>query len=302
MLKTSEIRSLDLSSANNKGTCLQFGDDIFLFDNLDAKEDYTGPLSSPTPCRFMFLLYLVCVEGELDFNVDMRPYHLAKNDFAIIRSSCIFDDFRAADGSRGILVAISPTGKYTSDSSRSTLYLTRNLIDPLILHLSNDELVSFIGFYSHLKQVLMRKDNEFTGDAVHGMLLVMQSHFAQLQKSTEGIEDKSRRETASTEIMKKFLVLLGRNYSKERSIAFYAGKLCISPKYFAQSVFKASHRHAKDWINSYVIMDAKTMLSRGDLTVQEVSNSLNFANPSFFGKFFKTEVGISPKAFVKSLK
>ena len=39
-----------------------------------------------------------------------------------------------------------------------------------------------------------------------------------------------------------------------------------------------------------------------DLTVQEVSNSLNFANPSFFGKFFKAEVGISPKAFVKSLK
>ena len=302
MQKTSEIRSLDLSSVNYKGTCLQFGDDIFLFDNLDAVEDCKGPLCSPTPCRFMFLLYIVCVEGELDFNVDMKPYHLEKNDLAIIRSACIFDDFQVTQGAKGILIAISPTGKYTSDSSRSTLYLTRNLIDPLILHLSDVELVSFIGFYSHLKQVLSRKDDEFTGDAVHGMLLVMQSHFAQLQKSMNGPEDTRRKETASTEIMKKFLILLGRHYTKERSIAFYAGELCISPKYFAQSVYKASHRHAKDWINSYVIMDAKTMLSMGDLTVQEVSNALNFANPSFFGKFFKAAVGMSPKAFVKSMK
>ncbi len=69
--------------------------------------------------------------------------------------------------------------------------------------------------------------------------------------------------------------------------------MCLSPKYFAQMIYKESGKHAKDWIRDFVIKDAKAMLKSGNYTVQEVSETLHFANQSFFGKYFKDAVGCS---------
>ncbi len=44
-------------------------------------------------------------------------------------------------------------------------------------------------------------------------------------------------------------------------------------------------------------MEAKVLLKSTDLTVQEVAARLNFANQSFFGKYFKHQTGMSPSAY-----
>ena len=49
-----------------------------------------------------------------------------------------------------------------------------------------------------------------------------------------------------------------------------------------------------DIISSMVIMDAKSQLKSSQLSIQNISDSLNFANVSFFGKYFKRYVGMSP--------
>ena len=41
-------------------------------------------------------------------------------------------------------------------------------------------------------------------------------------------------------------------------------------------------------------MDAKSQLKSTNRSVQEISDSLNFANMSFFGKYFKRYTGMSP--------
>ena len=66
-------------------------------------------------------------------------------------------------------------------------------------------------------------------------------------------------------------------------------------------IYKESGKHAKDWIRDFVIKDAKTMLKSGNYTVQEVSETLHFANQSFFGKYFKEAVGCSPKMFKEQI-
>ena len=46
-----------------------------------------------------------------------------------------------------------------------------------------------------------------------------------------------------------------------------------------------------------VIIYAKSQLKSTRLSIQEISDSLNFANTSFFGKYFKRYVGMSPLAY-----
>ena len=46
-----------------------------------------------------------------------------------------------------------------------------------------------------------------------------------------------------------------------------------------------------------VIMDAKAQLKSTEASVQSIAYSLNFTNMSFFGKYFKRHVGISPQEY-----
>ena len=83
----------------------------------------------------------------------------------------------------------------------------------------------------------------------------------------------------------------------ERSIGFYAERLCLTPKYLSQVVHAVSGRHAGEWIRDYVILEAKALLKSGQYTTQQVADMLNFPNQSFFGVYFKKAVGCSPKAY-----
>ena len=72
--------------------------------------------------------------------------------------------------------------------------------------------------------------------------------------------------------------------------------LCVTPKHLSATIKETSGRTAGEWIDSYVIIEAKTLLRNTGLTIQEVSAKLNFSNQSFFGKYFKHITGISPRS------
>ena len=91
------------------------------------------------------------------------------------------------------------------------------------------------------------------------------------------------------------LAKLIMNHNKqERKVAFYADKLCITPKYLSEVVKEKTKKTPIEWINDSVIIIAKTFLKSTDLSIIHISEELNFPNPSFFCRYFKKHTGISP--------
>lgn len=101
-------------------------------------------------------------------------------------------------------------------------------------------------------------------------------------------------------IYRRFISLLFENYKKERSIQFYAEKLNLTPKYFSKIVKQANKLAATERIDEIVIMAAKALLKSSELTVAQISEELNFANPSFFGTYFRKKAGMSPAQYRKN--
>ena len=91
-----------------------------------------------------------------------------------------------------------------------------------------------------------------------------------------------------------------QNYNKTRNVAWYAEKLKISNIHLCTTVKKVTGNTCVEIISHMVIMDAKSQLKSTNIPIQEISNSLNFANTSFFGKYFKRYVGMSPLAYRNS--
>ena len=91
-----------------------------------------------------------------------------------------------------------------------------------------------------------------------------------------------------------FVQLVIRHYQETRNVAWYAERLKITHAHLCTIVRQMTGRTCVDIISSMVIMDAKSQLKSTSQSIQEIADSLNFANMSFFGKYFKRYVGMSP--------
>jgi AraC family transcriptional activator of pobA len=100
----------------------------------------------------------------------------------------------------------------------------------------------------------------------------------------------------------KFRNLLTREFWRQRSVSFYANNLNITPKYLSEVIKKQTGKTAGEWIDHAVILEAKVLLQNKELGVAQVSDKLHFSDQSVFGKFFKSNEGISPAEYRKSLR
>ena len=112
--------------------------------------------------------------------------------------------------------------------------------------------------------------------------------------SNRGITPSNR----SEDLFNQFYELLAANYRHYHSVTFYAKQLHLAPKYFSRIIHDATGRTPSEWINEYLITQAKRILStRNTITIQETGYQLGFNEPASFHHFFKRLTGVSPKQY-----
>ena len=100
-------------------------------------------------------------------------------------------------------------------------------------------------------------------------------------------------------IVDRFIHLVNEHHLKEHYLAFYAQELEITPKYLSKLVREVTGRSAPDWIDSYLVLEAKNMLKFSDLAIKEIVFRLHFPDQSSFYKFFKLHTGMIPSEYRK---
>lgn len=95
----------------------------------------------------------------------------------------------------------------------------------------------------------------------------------------------------------EFISLVSANFMTEKSVAFYAEKMYMTPKYLTTLVKNESGMTATDWIDSFLVLEAKNLLKYSDLTVKEIGYRLHFQSIPSFHKFFKSKTGMTPNEY-----
>ena len=103
--------------------------------------------------------------------------------------------------------------------------------------------------------------------------------------------------SAGSNVFRNFLSLLSSSYPKSRSVSYYADKLCLTPKYLSTVCKEVSGETASELINRYVVKDIDFLLKQRGRSVKEICNELEFPNLSFFGRYVKKHLGLSPKQY-----
>ena len=136
--------------------------------------------------------------------------------------------------------------------------------------------------------------NPYNLQIVQNALLTLAYECVGILTKSDNVEQPSSKKEA---LFNSFINLISQHHKQEHGVSYYATKLFITPKYLTRVVEEISHKPAKRWIDEYIALEAKMMLRSTQKTVQEISDELNFPDMSFFGKFFKRMVGMSPKAY-----
>ena len=168
------------------------------------------------------------------------------------------------------------------------------------IRLSEDDISLLVEYFTLSRNILhsrMKNKKNVLGALVTSFAYVI------LELWTREISHSRKAENPSTarinQLLERFIALVTEYHNTERGVAFYADKLCLSPKYLSKLIKQASGRSAPAWIDSFVILEAKNLLKYSDKSVKQIVYDLHFPNQSVFYKFFKAHTGMTPSEYRK---
>ena len=251
------------------------------------------------PTRLNALIIGVGTEGETSLTSNLPEFRLQKDSLFIFSPKHILQ-VQSNNRFKAHLIVIAPDflKRINIDTKRMMpLFLQFGSLP--CMELTHAESQSLRSFISMVEQELKGSETDFSSEIIGGLIAAtiykvgdILTHYL-----TEHPEVDSPIHNRAEEYFRQFTELLGEHYKHERSVGFYARQLCITPKYLTTLIKRISGKSVSEWIDNYVILEAKTLLKYSNMSVQEIAYYLNFPNQSFFGSYFKRNAGMSPSQY-----
>ena len=275
----------------------RIGTDIMLIDDADNSRLDLALYSEPF--KVDMTMAIIYEKGFVRAKINMVEYKIEAPSVVTIVNDSIFQPLEYSEDLKSKIIVMS---REFSNSMFSNLTEIRSIPNSLyansVFIMDNSNFV-FDKYYDLLLNLVSSPKIKFKVEAARHMTLAM---FYGYTFDEHGVDEKRNKSSRQEMLHSKFIDLLSRNFRTEREVKFYAEKLCVTPKYLSQVVSGLTGRTPSDYIEEFVVMESKALLNSTPMTIQQVSDELHFPSQSFFGKYFKRIVGMSPKEYRASTK
>lgn len=281
---------------------IALNDDFFVMDV--RFKDRNSPLMHP--CRFDGFMMIFCISGHVRMSINLNEF-----------------DFKAGSLFLNVPGNLLKLSEYVDSGKEDQRYIvvamTKEFVTGLRMDINKvfNEGLSILGNPSieltEVQQKLVGNHISLMCDVVKSKVIncreAINSILLSLFYVVTGIgserirdigEEVRNSSNRSKVIFEQFIKLVSEYHLQHRNVGFYADKLCLTPKYLSKLIKTATGRSAPDWIDAYVILEAKNLLKYSNVTIKEVVYRLNFPNQSVFYKFFKARTGMTPSEYRNS--
>ena len=241
----------------------------------------------------------VTVSGTAKIKINGKLHELRPNTLFIFNENTVIEQVKASIRSSGYMITYSR--QYLNSihvDTQDLISIYHGFLDEPCVQVDPEEAAYIHDISKLMRSVLCDYAPTSNREKIISSLFAAMFHYVMgiLQKHSlpAGNESVSNR---TDELFNKFLDLLREYCSTERSVEFYASKMGITPKYLSLILKKKSGRNASKLIDEAVVYEAKRLLKYSGMSINEIALKLNFASQSFFGKYFKQRVGVSPSRY-----
>lgn len=277
-------------------------DDLILV--IDDMEQFLHDKSN-SDLHIVNSMMLFCHKGTLSmtFNGHDIEMHSSTMLFALPKS--IISNIKASKDFKGSMLLLPPERiKQFLLMGKQVWYNLKFLYETPVIKLTDEEVAVLKNFkaVSAYVQSLHHKtiyQEELNSSMFQSFILLINNFIftrePQEDRSMEGLD-------SSSFLFHRFMELINKNNGRLHTVAYFADQLNVTPKYLSQVVKQICGITPLKFIHYSTIREIKHQLRYTDHSIKEISATMGFPNISFFGKFFKNNVGVSPLQYRKQIE
>ena len=297
-MEKENIITVDIEDFKDSQHVLDYIDDDFaIVNSLEGT-----PYSNDTIKLNCFLI-AVCIEGCIQLDVNYRTYKLQAGELLLGLPNTIISHTMLSPKYKVRLAGFSTRFlqriiKMEKETWNTAIHIHNNPVKSV----GNGEDKTFFGFYRDLIIAKINDEPHCYHKEVMQYLFsaIFCEMLGQLHKEMEaaGNTESSKEGIKQVNyILRKFMELLSKDKGMHRSVSYFANELCYTPKYLSKVIKDACGKNTSTLINEYTMEHIKYQLRNSDKSIKEIAEEFNFPNQSFFGKYVKAHLGVSPQQY-----
>lgn len=277
----------------------QWGNAEYMTDGLILTDRISEAPIPQSSTRLNFILMAMCKKGKAQYSIDTRQQVVKPGDLMFVSERHVIDNYEASPDFECLCIMLTTEyyHGFVQDVKNVSSLLLFSMNNPVV-PLTSKEIQVFTNYFETIRKKMADTNHHYRSPLVKALLLAMFYDMSNVIYRVERMTN--RKQTRAEAIFANFIHLLEQNFRTQRRVSWYAEQLCITPKYLSEIIKKISLRTPNDWIDSYVILEARVLLKNTTKSIKEITDELNFPNQSFLGKYFKEHVGVSPSEYRKS--
>ena len=244
-------------------------------------------------------LVFICNSGRVVIQIDNTRQILEKNHLFVVFPRVSLNIESCTDDFDAMLFEINANMVNYLNIGPSTRAYVQVVQNPLVV-IDDEERDMLLEAIDYIDRRSKRKMSYYSPQLYSNLICSFCYEVACVVRAKLSLEEVSG--SRKNQIFQKFIREVMEHYATEHRVEFYANRLGMSAKYLCMVVKEVTNIPPQNWINDIIIRSAKVMLSTTDLSINEITQQLNFPNPSFFCQYFKRSVGQTPLKYRKCYK
>lgn len=247
-----------------------------------------------------YLTVIICHSGSARLLYDMQEVHFTANSIAIILPDHIMRPLESSPDYRVTFIIHSNAFSEELKTKRLTHDYDKFHLHPAC-QMTKEDMELFLkalDVFEHLCQTSLQRY-----PLRHEMLIEQSNVMTEMINACRRETDNDAPALSRNQmVFQEFSNRLAAHYREQHEVAFYAEKAHLTTRHFSVVIKEVVGLSASDYIEQYLVTQAKNLLSsRPDLSVQQISYHLGFAESPSFCRFFKRLIGITPNEFRQTI-
>lgn len=245
----------------------------------------------------------VCTDGVASITVNGRKRIASRNNVMLITDESVVDNINFSPDFDGIgfFLSYKMLQEILKDiQNMSGLFLLTHNYS--IFEITPDELETLHLYLGQMRKRIATPHRRYSLEVVRLLILTMIAEMREaLERIVQGREPEDRQSRAER-IFVQYIQLVEKHYKEQRQVQWYAAQMELSPKYLCEAISAVSRRSPNEWIDKFVTTEIRNRLRYTNKRISEIAAEMHFPTQSFFGKYFKDNVGVSPSDYRNGLE
>ena len=262
---------------------------LMVFDDVHRMPVYGEPFTTS------YMTIALNLQGWVRAECDMRPVCFRRHGIAVLTPRHVLCPIESSADYHAMLIVMSVPFREEMKRLYPEIYADNfHYVHQPDIPLTEPQFVIVQQLFKALHVISEMNSPhrwKMLGNLLEVLFLLLRDY-----RKENGISERTP--SPQEKLFNRFYQAITENYRQSREVRFYANLLNLTPKHFTTIIKQHTGANALEWINGYVLNQAKIMLRhRRELTIQEITQFLGFSDQASFTRFFKTHEGISPTKY-----